>query len=305
MNLMITGAFVPSEEQLDKIKKTGFDVAFLPDERGKIPFDVSEFDAVICNGLFLYHDIKDFKELKFIQLTSAGFDRVPLEYINEKGIEIHNARGVYSIPMAEFALAGVLSLYKHLNSFREKQAARVWEKDRLLRELCGETVLTVGAGSVGTECAKRFKTFGTEVIAADIAEPESEFYDEYFNIKEIKAALGRADIVVLTLPLTDETRGMLRKELFDRFKRDSVLVNISRGAVVNESDLISALGSGKLSGAVLDVFETEPIEEENPLWKMENVIITPHNSFVSKNNSGRLFRLIANNLREFAGKNNG
>ena len=297
MKLLITGAFSATAEQLDMLSSLGFELMLQKDERGVPECDFSEADAVICNGLFLYHDISEFKELKFIQLTSAGLDRVPLDEIRKRGITLFNARGVYSVPMAELALAGTLSLYKHLNTFSENQKAHMWQKDRELRELCGETVAIVGCGSVGTECAKRFSTFGTRVIAVDITKPESEIYSEFYDINDIKKALGIADTVVLTLPLTDETRGMFNGEMFSHFKDGSVLVNVSRGAVVNENDLIKALGNGKPAGAVLDVFENEPLDESSKLWGMKNVIITPHNSFVSPKNNARLFKLAYDNLK--------
>lgn len=297
MKLLVTGAFNATAEQLDMLTSLGFEIMLQKDERGKPECDFSEVDAVICNGLFLYHDISKFGKLKFIQLTSAGLDRVPLEEIQKRNITLFNARGVYSVPMAEFALAGVLSLYKHLNTFYENQKAHIWQKDRELRELCGETVAVVGCGSVGTECAKRFSAFGTKVIAVDITKPESEIYSEFYNINDIKKALGIADTVVLTIPLTDETRGMFNEKMFSHFKDGSVLVNISRGAVVNEKDLVKTLESGKISGAVLDVFENEPLAENSVLWEKKNVIITPHNSFVSSKNNARLFNLAYGNLK--------
>lgn len=297
MKLLVTGAFNATAEQLDMLSSLGFEIMHQKDERGAAECDFSNADAVICNGLFLYHDISEFKRLKFIQLTSAGLDRVPLDEIKERNIALFNARGVYSVPMAEFALAGVLNLYKHLNTFFESQKAHLWQKDRNLRELCGETVAIVGCGSVGTECAKRFSAFGTRVIAVDIAKPKSEIYSEFYDITDIEKALNIADTVVLTIPLTDETRGMFNGEMFTHFKDNSVLVNVSRGAVVNENDLINALKNGKLSGAVLDVFENEPLDENSALWNMKNVIITPHNSFVSKKNNARLFSLAYDNLK--------
>ena len=219
MKLLITGAFSATAEQLDMLSSLGLEIMLQKDERGVPECDFSEADAVICNGLFLYHDISEFKKLKFIQLTSAGLDRVPLDEIRKRNIALFNARGVYSVPMAEFALAGALSLYKHLNTFSENQKAHMWQKDRELRELCGETVAIVGCGSVGTECAKRFSVFGTRVIAVDVAKPESEIYSEFYDINDIKKALGIADTVVLTLPLTDETRGMFNGEICEHFKR--------------------------------------------------------------------------------------
>lgn len=297
MKLLVTGAFNTTAEQLDMLTSLGFEVMLQKDERGKPECDFSEADGVICNGLFLYHNISEFKKLKFIQLTSAGLDRVPLDEIRNRNITLFNARGVYSVPMAEFALTGVLSLYKHLSYFYENQKAHIWQKDRELRELCGETVAVVGCGSVGTECAKRFSAFGTKIIAVDIAKPENEVYSDFYDIKEIEKALEISDVVVLTVPLTSKTKGMFNEEMFSHFKDGSVLVNISRGAVVNEKDLVKALESGILSGAVLDVFENEPLAENSRLWERKNVVITPHNSFVSSKNNARLFNLAYGNIK--------
>ena len=299
MRLLLTGAFAFSEAQLNALRALGAELVFQKDERGAPETDFAAVDAVVCNGLFLYHEITEFKNLKFVQLTSAGLDRVPLDYIREKGIKLYNARGVYSVPMAEWALCGVLSLYKHLNAFSEKQKNHLWEKDREVRELQGDTALIVGCGSVGTECAVRFKAFGMRVIAADIVKPQSDAYDAYFPMQEIDKALETADVIVLTLPLTEDTRGFFHGERFSHCKNGAILVNIARGAVVKEKDLTDALVSGNLGGAVLDVFEDEPLPQESPLWEMENVVITPHNSFVSPKNNERLFSVMLQNIETF------
>ena len=299
MRLLLTGAFSYSEAQLNALRALGAELVFQKDERGAPETDFAAVEAAVCNGLFLYHDIKEFKNLKCIQLTSAGLDRVPLDYIQEKGIKLCNARGVYSVPMAEWALCGVLSLYKHLNTFSEKQKNHLWEKDREVRELSGDTVVIVGCGSVGTACAKRFKAFGMRVIAADIVNPQSDVYDAFFSMQEIDQALETADVIVLTLPLTADTRGFFHAERFSHCKNGAILVNIACGAVVKEKDLTDALISGNLGGAVLDVFEDEPLPPESPLWELENVLITPHNSFVSPKNNERLFSVMLQNIETF------
>ena len=296
MKLLVTGAWRCTSEQLNSIESLGHTVVFMQNENEDLPCAYEEIEGVICNGLFLYHSIEKFTSLKFIQLTSAGFDRVPMEYIQKQGIEIHNARGVYGIPMAEFALSGVLQLYKQSRFFYENQKNRVWEKRRDLLELYGKTICIVGCGNVGTECAKRFQAFGCRVIGVDLFPREDEHYEEMYGLAELDAGLSQADVVVLTLPLTEETRYMLNEQRFEKMKDGSVLVNIARGAVVEERAFLKALDE-KLLGAVVDVFEEEPLDKDSMLWKKENVIITPHNSFVGDGNSGRLFQIIKNNVR--------
>ena len=299
MKLLMTGAFKCTDEQKLNIEKLGCEVMFQQMENEPLSEEMFQAEAIICNGLFLHNDLDKFSNLKFIQLTSAGLDRVFVDRINEKGIKLCNARGVYSTPMAEWALIGVLALYKNTNTFYSNQQNHKWVKDRNVKELSGSTICIVGCGSVGTECAKLFKPFASEIIAVDIVKPASDLFDNYYTISNVTEAVRNADVVILTLPLTDETRNMFNKELLSQFKNDAILVNIARGAVVNENDLINALKENKLGGAVLDVFNTEPLSEESELWDFQNVIITPHNSFVSPKNNERLYNVVYNNLKEF------
>ena len=295
MKLLITGACNCTNEQLNQIESMGHSVLFMQNEKDVLPCAYEEVEGVVCNGLFLSHPIEKFSNLRFIQLTSAGFDRVPMEYVKTHGIEIHNARGVYSIPMAEFALCGVLQLYKQSRFFLENQKQGRWEKHRGILELYGKTVCIVGCGNVGTECAKRFQAFGCNVLGVDLFPREDTSFEIIYTLEEIDVALSQANVVVLTLPLTDDTRYMMNEQRFAKMKMGSVLVNIARGAVVDEQALLKALDE-KLLGAVLDVFEEEPLSFENALWQKENVIVTPHNSFVGDGNKQRLLRIIVKYL---------
>lgn len=295
MKLLVTGAWKCSEEQLNVLREKGHLVVFMQNEKDELPCSYEEVEGVICNGLFLHHAIEKFTSLRYIQLTSAGFDRVPMSYVQEKKIEIHNARGVYSIPMAEFAISGVLQLYKQIPFFMQNQKERRWEKHRGLLELYQKTVCIVGCGSVGTECAKRFQAFGCRVMGVDLFPREDGYYEKIYPLSEIDDCLSKSDVVVLTLPLTEETRHMMNEARFETMKEGSVLVNIARGAVIEESALLKAL-ENKLLGAVLDVFEEEPLQADNPLWTKENVIITPHVSFIGEGNKKRLENIIFKGL---------
>lgn len=295
MNLFITGAWQSAFENIPYLESLGHKVAFLQQEKEELPCDVEWIEGVICNGLFLYHKIEKFKNLRYVQLTSAGFDRAPMDYIKQHNIEIHNARGVYSIPMAEFAIAGVLQIYKQNRFFYENQKEHKWEKHRGLLELLEKKVCIVGCGSVGTECAKRFKAFGCSVMGVDIKPYQNELYDSMLPLDSLDDALMKADIIILTLPLTEETRRFINADRFAAMKNGAVLVNISRGAIIDTDALIVALNT-HLGSAVLDVFDEEPLYESSPLWDMRNVIITPHNSFISDKNNARLRELVINNL---------
>ena len=302
MKLLLTGAFRYTDEQIEYLESLGNEVVFVQDERKALDFDVSEIEGVICNGLFLYTPIENFKSLRFIQLTSAGLDRVPLAYIKEHNIKIANARGVYSAPMAEFALACVLQLYKQSRFFYNNQKAHKWDKHRGLLELTSKNVLVVGAGSIGSEVAKRFKAFDANVVGVDLFPNDNANFNEVLPLSELDNQLKTADIVVLTLPLTSDIEGFFNNEKFCLMKDSAVFVNIARGKLVNQNDLISALEQCKIAGAVLDVFEEEPLEESSKLWNFDNVIITPHNSFVGDMNNKRMFDTIVINTQEYLKK---
>lgn len=282
MRLLITGAWQNARDFFPELEKQ-HEILFLQQERDPLPCDPSWVEGVVCNGLFLYHPIESFPNLRYIQLTSAGYDRVPMDYVREKGIEVHNARGVYSIPMAEFVLASVLERYKQLSVFRQQQRDRQWKKLRELRELAGKQVVIVGCGDVGRECAKRFQAFGTYVVGVNRTIREEEGFDAVVGLEKLDEALRSADIAVVTIALSEETRGLVKARLL---KPEALLMNVSRGATVD------------LTGAgcelLLDVFETEPLDAGSDLW--DRATVTPHNSFVGDGNAARLSALILKNL---------
>ncbi len=300
MNLLITGAAHPTPSQLDDLRADGHTVWFLQNEQDALPLPAEEIEGVVANGLFLHHDIARFSVLRYIQLTAAGLDRVPVDYVRTHGITLHNAAGVYSIPMAEFAVAAVLSLYKQLAFFRTAQSAHRWDKHRGLREVDGKQVCIIGCGNVGTECAKRFRALGCTVRGVDLFPRNDAAYNTIQPLSALHMALSAADIVVLTVPLTEDTRHLIGAAELALLKDEAVLVNIARGAIVDTAALTAALDARPLY-AVLDVFEEEPLPPDSPLWDHEHVLITPHNSFVGEHNGERLWALIRNNLSNYEG----
>ena len=302
MNLLITGAWQQATEHIAQLELEGHSVSFLQFEKEELSCDPAWVEGIIGNGIFLFHPIHQFSNLKYIQLTSAGYDRVPMEYVRMNNIVIFNARGVYSIPMAEFAIAGIMQLYKHMNYFYKNMISCQWNKNRNLLELAGKTVAIIGCGSIGTECAKRFKAFDTKVIGVDIIIREDDNYDIIKGFSEIDNVLENADIIIITVPLTNDTKGLFDKNRLSKLKDGAVLVNIARGPIIQISSLIEELNSKRIS-AVLDVFETEPLSPDSPLWGMDNVVITPHNSFVGEGNSKRMSHVIIENLKQYIGNN--
>lgn len=297
--LLITGALQRTKRFNYEIAQLDYEIIFVQNELEVLLFDPLDIEVVICNGLFLYNDISKFTSLKYIQTTSAGLDRLPMEQIKERGIVVKNARGVYSVPMAEWSVTAILSLYKNMSLFIKNQMQKRWLKDRELRELSGSRALIVGMGSVGQQVAQRLWALGVMVSGVDIVNVQSYYIDKCFDINDLKGVVGDYDIVVITMPLTPDTYHIMGANVLGKLKKDSIIINISRGAIIDESSLIASLKSGRIRGAALDVFEDEPLSVDSPLWGMESVIITPHNSFVSDKNQDRLENLIIENLERY------
>ena len=310
MELLVTGAWRDAKEYIGEIEARGHRVHFLQFEREELPCSPDIIEGVICNGLFLYHNISNFTNLRYIQLLSAGYDRVPMEYISQHNIKIFNAGDVYSIPMSEFAIAGVLDFYKGMNRFRENQELHKWEKQRDLVELYGKTVCIFGCGNVGCACAKMFSVFGAHVIGVKktILKKEARIlffkngFEKICAIEEKETVLNyihQSDVILSALPLTAMTHHFFNSEIFSIMKKNALFINISRGGVVETDALINALNERKIAGAFLDVFEDEPLNRYSELWDIENVILTPHNSYVGDGNKKRLLAMILRNIEGF------
>lgn len=302
MNLLLTGCFKYSESQLKELASLGYDIHFMQQEAEALPLAASEVDATVCNGLFLSQPFEEFTRLKFIQLTSAGFDRVPVDEIKAQGCELWNARGVYSTPMAEWALFRVLEHYKQGWFFRKEQEAGRWTKHRGLREIAGTRVAVVGAGNVGQEVAKRFRAMGATTAGFDIHTNATDGFDEMMLTASLLEHVGEMDVVVVTAPLLPSTKGLISREVLKSMKQDAVLVNIARGGLIDQQAMIEVLSERQDLYAALDVFEEEPLAADSPLWKMENVAVSPHNSFVSNGNNKRMFEVMKRNLKAFIEK---
>lgn len=288
MRLLITGAWPDAEKHIPLLKLSGNEIAYMRQETDPLPCNPEWVEGVICNGLFLTYPITAFPHLRYIQLTSVGYDRVPMEAVHAAGIKIHNAHGVYSIPMAEFAIAGILSFYKGFAVFRDQQDKHIWAKNRSLLELFGKKVVIVGCGDVGRECAKRLRSFGAVLTGVNRTVENMEGFDRVVELQALDEELETADIVIISIAFTQETVGLVKAK---KLKPDAILVNIARGQIVDLAD--------RVCSAVLDVFEEEPLPPDSDLWDAERTVITPHNSFVGDGNNSRLNDLIMLNLREW------
>lgn len=218
------------------------------------------------------------KKLRWMHAASAGLDSVLFPESETSGVIITNSRGVFDQTIAEFVLGMMLVFAKDVRTTLELQRERRW-KHRETERLAGQSVLVVGAGSIGRAIARLSKCANMQVsgIARSERVDDPDFGHVYPS-ERLHERLPGADFVVISAPLTDETRGMFGATEFAAFKRGARLINIGRGPIVQEGALVEALNTGQLAGAALDVFVEEPLPKEHPLWTMPNVIVSPHQS---------------------------
>lgn len=236
--------------------------------------------------------------LKWIQTFSAGVDQILTPEIIERGIPVSNTKGIHGVPISEYVFANLLSYYRKLPEMRENQKQKVWKKVTG-DELFNKTIGIIGLGAIGREIAKRAKAFGMEVLASKRHKTEELFIDELYGDHELKEMLPLCDIVVLSLPLTPDTHHLFNAEKFKWMKKDSCLVNISRGNILVEKDLVNALTVSEIAHAILDVFEEEPLPLDSPFWSLPNVTLTPHVSASTPYYMDRAIHVFTKNLERF------
>ena len=240
------------------------------------------------------------RKLRWIQTAGAGMDRMdPDDY---RHLTVTNASGVAAVAMAEYVIGAMLLFAKGFPHMLRRQQERVWDRRFQARELAGATCGIVGMGAIGGEAARRAQALDMRVLAirrSITARTADDLADELLPPADLPYLLEQSDYVVIAAPLTPETRGLIGAAELARMKRTAVLINVGRGAIVDERALIAALRGGTIAGAALDVFEREPLPTDSPLWAMENVVVTPHFSAGSDRYAERAAEIVADNLRRY------
>lgn len=243
--------------------------------------------------------VRDTPRLRWIHTISTGVNHVLFPFLVESDIVLTNARGVYDGSVAEMVLAYMLEVVKELSAFRNLQAERRWQK-AFLQELDGLTVGIVGFGGIGQRVAQLARPFGMRIVATKrCPEHGSELADEILPDDRLADLMAQSDFVVVALPLTDQTYHLINAQALAHAKPGAWLINVARGAIIDEPALVQALQKGQLGGACLDVFEDEPLPEDNPLWDLPNAIITPHTSGLSPRLYARSADLFLTNLGRY------
>jgi D-2-hydroxyacid dehydrogenase (NADP+) len=237
--------------------------------------------------------------LKWIHSLSAGVENMITPELQSAAAILTNSKGIHGIPVSEHVLALMLAFSRGLNYFVRHQIDKQWKRAHV-DEIHGKTIGIVGLGSIGREIAKKAKGLGMDVVAVKRQPTTELFVDKLFAPEALDEMLSVSDFVVAALPLLPDTKEYFKLEQFAAMKKSAYFINIARGGIVREADLITALKDGLIKGAGLDVFEHEPLSEDSPLWDMPNVILTPHLAALSPYYLDRAVKLFAENLGRFA-----
>ena len=236
------------------------------------------------------------KRLRWIQCMGAGVERLLVPEL-PPAVRVTRAAGIFGPWMAEYTIGWCLWVTQKMDRFRASQRQRRWEPVDPI-PLRGQTLCVVGLGDIGGSVAKAARALGMRVIGVTRSGRPSRDVRRVYRTTALRAALARADFVVLTLPLSDETRGLLGRAELAAMKPAAWLLNLARGPIVGEAALVDALRARGIGGAVLDVFDTEPLPADHPLWGLDNVVVTPHISGPSTPREiGPIFN---DNLRRYA-----
>jgi phosphoglycerate dehydrogenase-like enzyme len=237
--------------------------------------------------------------LKWFSASWVGMDYPGFRDLAERGVIVTNSPGVSAVPIAQYVLAMMLRQVKNLAAWDANQRAARWQRVDS-DELTGKTVTIVGVGAIGCEVARLCQAFGMRVLGVRRRQDPVPAVDQLYPPARLHDALAAADFVVLACPLTDETRGLIDAAALAAMLPTAYLINVARGQVVVEPDLIAALEGRRIAGAALDVFEHEPLPAGSPLWALPNVVVTPHASSHSPGTLDRAATMFLENLRRFS-----
>jgi phosphoglycerate dehydrogenase-like enzyme len=263
-------------------------------DRAALEAGLGDIEVLVC-GVAPRIDWSGARRLRLLQFLGSGVDSLwPARGLAE-GVRIANARGIHLPEMAEHAIAMILAFARDLPRVFEQRARRAW-RPFASEAAAGKTVAVVGLGEVGRAVAQRCAALGMHVVGVRAGGGAAPHVEEVFGPEGLDRVLPRADYVVVTVPLTERTRGMIDARALAMLRPHAVLVHMSRGGVVDEAALVTALRDGKVRGAALDVFESEPLSASSALWDLPNVIVTPHQAGVVHGYVERAFAVALENV---------
>ncbi|PRO65494.1 D-2-hydroxyacid dehydrogenase [Alkalicoccus urumqiensis] len=237
--------------------------------------------------------------LKWINIISAGMDKMPFQSIKERDILVTNARGIHGNPMAEYTFHMMLHVSRQMPVLMKQQDNAAWDRSPVMTELRGKTLLTAGTGAIASETARLGKAFHMRTIGINRTGSPAPHFDETAAAGGLEEACREADFIVSVLPKMPETDHFFTDRIFQSMKPTAVFINIGRGNAVDEKALLNALEQGRPAHAVLDVFQEEPLPASSPFWEHPHVTVTPHLSGISPEYLPRACRMFADNLTKY------
>ena len=280
----------------EKFPEVEFRVA---DHHSKAAACAADIDALVTFGPMLHDDVlKAAPKLKWIQALGTGVDGIVDQPSLRKDVVVTKMHGFHGVPVSEAAMLAMLALARNLPRAVRSQAARKWDRFPA-RTLDGKTVGILGVGAIAETLAPMCKAFGMRVVGLSSSPRVLPGFDEIFHRSDLVRVVADLDYLVLLTPLTPETRGIVNAEVLAAMKPSAFLVNLARGGVADESDLLRFLRENRIAGAALDVFAKEPLPEDSPLWALPNVLITPHAGGFFDDYPKHALPTIEENLRRF------
>jgi phosphoglycerate dehydrogenase-like enzyme len=273
---------------LDKryVKTELYEAFMLEYKMHEFIFDVEksyESDIIISVPSYLNNEVLDqYKNLKWIELITAGYDGIDLEYLKNRGILLTYAKDVFSIQIAEDVFSKILYFNRHLKKHMKNQENHLWKFQKCDHEIYGTTIGIIGAGSIGKHVAERMKSFKTKVIGYKRHLEHVEFFDKIYTTTDgLYELLKESDYVIIAIPLTKATKHLIDAKALSFMKTDALIINVARGEIIDQIALKKALMDHQIRGAALDVTTPEPLSKDDTLWDLENCLITPHNASAS------------------------
>ena len=262
--------------------------------------NINDADILVTWGWYDIEPLLPYApNLKWIHSLSAGVENLLTPTIISNDVILTNSKGIHSIPVSEHVLALMLAFSRDLPQMLRNQARKAWKRPIVLDELHEKTVGIVGLGSIGREIAKKCKALGMRVLGVKQVLSTELFIDHLYASSQLDEVLPECDYVISATPLVPETKELFDAGRFALMKDGSVFINVARGGIVVEQDLIAALASGKIRGAGLDVFVNEPLPDTHPFWEMENVIVSPHIAGISPLYLDRAIKLFSDNISRY------
>ena len=237
--------------------------------------------------------------LKLVLSISAGMEKLPLQALHDRDIAVCNAKGVHAASIAEYVVCAMLTTAHRFHKFYRQQTEAVWKSDFDCEDIGGKRLAVIGAGRIGGEIAQKAKALGMTVYGIKRHPEPTDNFDEMWGLDRQREALSLTDYAVMAAPLTPDTYHLMGRAEFDSMKASAVFINIARGDTVDEDALIAALQNETIAGAVLDVFHTEPLPPDSPLWTMDNVLVTPHSSGTTRSSEQKTLDIICGNIERF------